>query len=68
MTQNGNINPLFHLGGNFYGHIRIQHYQYYQKLCITKKKSEICGYAGRATVCPAAEGEMGEASHRAYDG
>ena len=34
MTQNGNINPLFHLGGNFYGHIRIQHYQYHQKLRI----------------------------------
>ena len=50
MTQNSNINPSFQLGGNSYGHIRFQHYQYYQKLCSPHKKSEIRGFAGRATL------------------
>ena len=50
MTQNSNINPSFQLGGNSYGHIRFQHYQYYQKLCSPHKKSEIRGFAGRASV------------------
>ena len=48
MTQNGNINPSFQLLGNSYGHIRFQHYQYYQKLCSPYIKSEIRGYAGRS--------------------
>ena len=48
MTQNSNINPSFQLGGNSYGHIRFQHYRYYQKLCSPHKKSEIRGYAGRS--------------------
>ena len=50
MTQNVNFGPSFQLGGNSYGDIRIQHYQYYQKLCSPHKKSEIRGFAGRANL------------------
>ena len=31
MTQNGDENPKIQLGEFFYGHIRFQHYQIYQK-------------------------------------
>ena len=31
MTQNGDENPKIQIGEFFYGHIRFQHYQIYQK-------------------------------------
>ena len=49
MTQNGDENPKILLGEFFYGHIRFQHYQIYQKTCVREKSMQSVDILGGLT-------------------
>ena len=50
MMQNGNENPNFQLWETFYGHIRFQHYQIYQKTSVRERSMQSVDILGGLEV------------------